>query len=173
MRASGTVEGVVEAEKRTSFIAGVIPSSLTADAANVMRQALAGMLWSKQFYYYDVDKWLTERGADPFRPMRRRAPRNEHRDDVGVVDVMPGRIRSASSPRSYARLGAIVAELGSSSTVGSARPPAQLILATVTIVMSWAFTRTTSTRRTAARAAASPFPAERSLTTGTLSTSRS
>jgi len=41
-----------------------------------------------------------------------------------------------------ASLGAIVAELGSSSTAGSARPAAQLILATVTIVMSWAFTHT-------------------------------
>ena len=43
------------------FYATVIPRSLHADAANVMRQALAGMLWSKQFYYYDVDKWLEER----------------------------------------------------------------------------------------------------------------
>ena len=32
-----------------------------------MRQALAGMLWSKQFYHYDVDKWLEERGSDPFK----------------------------------------------------------------------------------------------------------
>jgi hypothetical protein len=31
-----------------------------------MRQALAGMLWTKQFYYYDVDKWLAERGLDVF-----------------------------------------------------------------------------------------------------------
>ena len=38
-----------------------------ADAANVMRQALAGMLWTKQFYHYDVDKWLEERGSDPFK----------------------------------------------------------------------------------------------------------
>src|SRR5258705_6709309 len=45
------------------FYAAVIPSTLSADAANVMRQALAGMLWSKQFYYYDVDRWLTERGT--------------------------------------------------------------------------------------------------------------
>src|SRR5581483_3337521 len=44
------------------FYAGVIPSSLDADQRNVMRQALAGMLWSKQFYYYDVEKWLEERG---------------------------------------------------------------------------------------------------------------
>jgi len=59
------------------FYAEVIPANLGADAARVMRQALAGMLWSKQFYYYDVDRWLTEHGADPFNP-RRRAPRNEH-----------------------------------------------------------------------------------------------
>jgi hypothetical protein len=40
------------------FYASVIPSSLDDDAASVMRQSLAGMLWSKQFYYYDVNKWL-------------------------------------------------------------------------------------------------------------------
>src|SRR5262249_20934868 len=56
--------------------APIIPSTLSADAANVMRQALAGMLWSKQFYYYDVERWLDEHGADPFKPMRT-APRNE------------------------------------------------------------------------------------------------
>ena len=43
-----------------------------------MRQALAGMLWSKQFYHYDVDKWLEERGSDPFKPNRKAAPRNDH-----------------------------------------------------------------------------------------------
>src|SRR5262249_30269927 len=56
----------------------VIPSSLDTDAANVMRQALAGMLWSKQFFYYDVHKWLEERGADPLNPKRRAASRNAH-----------------------------------------------------------------------------------------------
>ncbi len=65
-------------QEADAFYAAVIPSSLNADAANVMRQALAGMLWSKQFYYYDVDRWLTERGADPFKPRRRAAPRNDH-----------------------------------------------------------------------------------------------
>ncbi|HVS36717.1 MAG TPA: glucosidase, partial [Gemmataceae bacterium] len=60
------------------FYASVIPASLGADAANVMRQALAGMLWSKQFYHYDVDKWLEERGSDPFKETRKQAPRNDH-----------------------------------------------------------------------------------------------
>src|SRR5262249_44579060 len=59
------------------FYAADIPPALDPDAASVMRQALAGMLWSKQYYYYDVDKWLEEHGADPFRP-KRHAPRNEH-----------------------------------------------------------------------------------------------
>ena len=43
----------------------------TPTQANVMRQALAGMLWSKQFYHYDVDKWLEERGSDPFKATRK------------------------------------------------------------------------------------------------------
>ena len=72
-------DSVMEFRRREAdeFYGSVIPSSLSADEANVMRQALAGMLWSKQFYYYDVDKWLKEHGADPFNPMRR-AQRNDH-----------------------------------------------------------------------------------------------
>ena len=34
----------------------------------VMRQALAGMLWSKQYYFFDLDKWLEERGVNPLLP---------------------------------------------------------------------------------------------------------
>ena len=70
------------------FYAAVIPPSLDADAANVMRQALAGMLWSKQFYHYDVDKWLEERGSDPFKPTRKAAPRNEHWHHMYNGDVI-------------------------------------------------------------------------------------
>jgi hypothetical protein len=69
------------------FYASVIPSSLNTDTANVMRQALAGMLWSKQFYYYDVGKWLEEHGADPFKP-RRRAPRNDHWHHMYNADII-------------------------------------------------------------------------------------
>jgi hypothetical protein len=64
-------------QEADDFYAAIIPSSLGDDAANVMRQALAGMLWSKQYYYYDVDKWLEERGSDPFKPTRKIAPRND------------------------------------------------------------------------------------------------
>jgi Mannosylglycerate hydrolase MGH1-like glycoside hydrolase domain len=73
------------------FYAALTPPTFTADQANVMRQALAGMLWSKQFYRYDVDKWLEERGSDPFKPTRKQAPRNDqwHHMYNGDVISMP------------------------------------------------------------------------------------
>jgi len=43
------------------FYRSITPPSVSGDAAMVMRQALAGMLWSKQFYYYDISNWLKER----------------------------------------------------------------------------------------------------------------
>ncbi|RPI20349.1 MAG: glucosidase, partial [Actinobacteria bacterium] len=45
-----------------AFYGEIIPAALPPDAANVMRQALAGMLWGKQFYAYDVTRWLGEHG---------------------------------------------------------------------------------------------------------------
>ena len=69
------------------FYASVIPAKLSADAKNVMRQALAGMMWTKQFYYYDVDRWLTERGADPFKPTKK-SPRNEQWHHMLNADIV-------------------------------------------------------------------------------------
>jgi hypothetical protein len=39
------------------FYKSVTPPSVSEDAAKVMRQALAGMLWSKQFFFFDGDNW--------------------------------------------------------------------------------------------------------------------
>ena len=73
------------------FYSTVIPKAFDADQQNVMRQALAGMLWSKQFYHYDVDQWLEERGSDPFKANRKIAPRNDgwHHMYNGDVISMP------------------------------------------------------------------------------------
>jgi len=49
------------------FYKSVTPSSVREDAANVMRQALAGMLWSKQYYFFDADRWLEEHHAHPLK----------------------------------------------------------------------------------------------------------
>ena len=47
------------------FYRSVTPPSISPDAAHVMRQALAGMLWSKQHYFFDADHWLEEHHAHP------------------------------------------------------------------------------------------------------------
>jgi hypothetical protein len=46
------------AQESDLFYETVIPKKLSDDARNVMRQAFAGLLWSKQFYHYDVRRWL-------------------------------------------------------------------------------------------------------------------
>ena len=51
-------------EEAERFYETVIPKKLSDDARNVMRQAFAGLLWSKQFYHYDVRRWLE---GDPAR----------------------------------------------------------------------------------------------------------
>lgn len=71
-----------------AFYAALIPSSLDADAANVIRQALAGMLWSKQFYCYDVSTWLEEHGVSPFRPTHKAPPRNDTWHHMYNADII-------------------------------------------------------------------------------------
>src|SRR5262249_21961591 len=58
------------------FYAALQPDTLDADARLVQRQAFAGMLWSKQFYYYDVDEWLRGDPSQPPPPSERLAGRN-------------------------------------------------------------------------------------------------
>jgi hypothetical protein len=78
------------AERRAEadeFYGAVIPAKLSDDATSVMRQALAGMLWSKQWYHYDVRRWLEGDPAQPPPPAERRAGRNAgwthlYNDDV-------------------------------------------------------------------------------------------
>ncbi len=60
-------------QEADEFYATVIPAKLGDDAKNVMRQALAGMLWSKQWYHYDVQRWLE---GDPTQPPP--APERKH-----------------------------------------------------------------------------------------------
>ena len=55
-------------EEADAFYATVIPPALAADSALVMRQALAGLLWGKQYYEYDVHRWLREHGVNPWDP---------------------------------------------------------------------------------------------------------
>jgi hypothetical protein len=69
--------------------ASVTPPSLDEDQARVLRQALAGMLWRKQYSHFDADKWLDEHGADPFRPGSRHVRNKEwfHRVNDHVISM--------------------------------------------------------------------------------------
>ena len=71
-------EKIFELRKQEAdqFYKDLIPPSLSADEANVMRQALAGMLWSKQYYYYDITRWLSEHGSNPYKAGGKTAIRN-------------------------------------------------------------------------------------------------
>jgi hypothetical protein len=70
---------IVEARQREAdeFYRTITPAGVGGDAASVMRQALAGMLWSKQYFFFDVDKWLSEHGIDAMRPSSRQMRNRE------------------------------------------------------------------------------------------------
>jgi hypothetical protein len=61
---------------------------ISDDERRVQRQAFAGLLWSKQFYYYDVDEWLTGDPAQPPPPPERWYGRNHDWAHVNAHDVM-------------------------------------------------------------------------------------
>jgi len=58
------------------FYARIAPESLTEDQRRVHRQALAGMLWSKQYYYFDLEHWLREHKSHPLLDSARQDVRN-------------------------------------------------------------------------------------------------
>jgi len=59
------------------FYRDITPERVSEDEARVMRQAMAGMLWSKQYFGFELDKWLQEHGADPLRPNARQMRNSE------------------------------------------------------------------------------------------------
>jgi hypothetical protein len=70
------------------FYAGVMPASLSDDGKRVMRQACAGLLWSKQFYHYVVTEWLHGDPAQPAPPLERASGRNSDWRHVYNADVL-------------------------------------------------------------------------------------
>jgi hypothetical protein len=58
------------------FYERITPASLGEDERMVHRQAIAGMLWTKQYYYFDLDRWLKEHQAHPLLGGRGRSIRN-------------------------------------------------------------------------------------------------
>ena len=66
-------EAMVERERDADGLyAALTPAGAGEDEARVLRQALSGMLWTKQFFHFDVDRWLE---GDPALPRHRRVAR--------------------------------------------------------------------------------------------------
>ncbi|HXH49162.1 MAG TPA: glucosidase [Terriglobia bacterium] len=78
-------ERMAEADE---FYAGRLPSGLSDDARNVQRQAFAGMLWSKQFYSYDVRAWLQGDPGEPLPPPEHSHGRNHEWGHLYNSDVI-------------------------------------------------------------------------------------
>ncbi|HEU4796917.1 MAG TPA: hypothetical protein VFT02_14875, partial [Pyrinomonadaceae bacterium] len=70
------------------FYQTVIPEHLSPDARAVMRQSLAGVLWSKQFYHYVIEQWLAGDPATPKPPAERVQGRNHEWKHLYNADVI-------------------------------------------------------------------------------------
>jgi hypothetical protein len=70
------------------FYAGIIPPELSEDARMVMRQSLAGVLWSKQFYHFVVRDWLSGDPQQPAPPEGRQHGRNHEWQHLYNADVI-------------------------------------------------------------------------------------
>src|SRR5438874_2328146 len=62
--------------REAGFFHGSLAGRASEDDARIVRQALAGMLWSKQFYFFDVERWLDGDPGQPTPPPSRRSGRN-------------------------------------------------------------------------------------------------
>jgi hypothetical protein len=75
-------------QEADEFYAELQQDISSADARNVQRQALAGMIWSKQFFYYDVPEWLKGDAGHPVPPAERRWGRNREWVHLNNADVI-------------------------------------------------------------------------------------
>ena len=74
-------------EEADDFYETVIPEGIDPDRQNIMRQALGGLLWSKQFYHYDVERWLKgDPGSEP--PHQRLNGRNKEWRHLYNADII-------------------------------------------------------------------------------------
>jgi len=75
-------------EEASEFFANRVPQHCGEDGRNIQKQAFAGLLWSKQFYAYDVRSWLEGDPAGPTPPPQRLCGRNHNWPHLYNADVL-------------------------------------------------------------------------------------
>lgn len=75
-------------EEADEFYAAILPKGLPQDLALIQRRALAGLLWNKQYYRYDVEKWLTKSDGITPIPESRATGRNHEWTHLKNQDVI-------------------------------------------------------------------------------------
>jgi len=86
----GTVEEIVIRRRQDAdeFYASIHPPTATADEKLVQRQALAGMLWTKQIYLFDVERWLQGDNPNLPPPASRHHIRNSHWKHLNSMRIL-------------------------------------------------------------------------------------
>lgn len=75
-------------EEADDFYAQFLPDDIDQDLATIQRQALAGMLWTKQYYHFDVSLWLDGDPGLPPPPPERKKGRNYHWHTLNNQDII-------------------------------------------------------------------------------------
>lgn len=75
-------------QEADAFYARLVDADAPTDLKNIQRQALAGLLWSKQYYHYDIPRWLTGDPGKPKPPSQRILGRNHRWEHLNNEDVL-------------------------------------------------------------------------------------
>jgi Glycosyl hydrolase family 63 C-terminal domain len=78
-------------QEADDFYTAILPTGISADLKNIQRKALAGILWSKQYYHFDVERWLnTSDGITPVNTGKQNGRNNDwgHLKNQDII-VMP------------------------------------------------------------------------------------
>ncbi|MEM8527387.1 MAG: hypothetical protein AAGG68_22290 [Bacteroidota bacterium] len=75
-------------QEADQFYAPFSPSNANDDLKNIQRQAYAGMLWTKQYYHYDVNRWLEGDPKQPAPPKERKRGRNHEWTNLVNEDII-------------------------------------------------------------------------------------
>ncbi len=78
----------IRLKEANDFYSGLQINTKDKEDCNIQRQAFAGMMWSKQFFFYDVAKWLKGDPAQPPPPVERRKGRNHEWTHLQNADII-------------------------------------------------------------------------------------